>query len=91
MRQRGDQKLITLLNNIRTANIIENDKKSLKSKFLDKSDHNYCNEAFHIRTENDPVEKHNKKMLDSLLGEEYMTSAVDKTPDNISDAILEKI
>ena len=30
-------------------------------------------------------------MLDSLLGEEYMTSAVDKTPDNISDAILEKI
>ena len=91
MRQRGDQKLITLLNNIRTANIIANDEKSLKSKFLDKSDHNYCNEAFHIRTENDPVEKHNKKMLDSLLGEEYMTSAVDKTPDNISDAILEKI
>ena len=35
--------------------------------------------------------KHNKKMLDSLSGVEYMIYAVDKMPDNISDAILEKI
>ena len=60
MRQRGDQELITLLNNIRTGNIRENDKKILKSKFIEKSDHNYCNDVFHI-WENDPVEKHNKK------------------------------
>ena len=59
MRQRGDQELITLLNNIRTGNITENDDKILKSKFMEKSDHNYCNEAFHIWAENDPVEKHN--------------------------------
>ena len=91
MRQRGDQELITLLNNIITGNITENDEKILKSKFIEKSGHNYCNEAFHIWRENDPVEKHNKKMLDSLPGAEYMISAVDKMPDNISDAILEKI
>ena len=30
-------------------------------------------------------------MLDSLPGAEYMIPAVDKMPDNISDAILEKI
>ena len=30
-------------------------------------------------------------MLDPLPGAEYMTSAVEKMPDNISDAILEKI
>ena len=30
-------------------------------------------------------------MLDSLPGTEYMISAVDKMPYNISDAILEKI
>ena len=91
MRQRGDQELITLLNNIRTGNITENDEKILKSKFIEKSDHNYCNETFHIWAENDPVEKHNKKMLDSLPGAEYMTSAIDKMPDSIYDAILEKI
>ena len=89
--QRGAQELITLLNNIRTGNIIVNDEKILKSKFIEKSDHNYCDEAFHIWAENDPVEKHNKKMLDSLPGAEYMIPAVDKMPDNISDAILEKI
>ena len=32
-----------------------------------------------------------KKMLDSLPGAEYMISAVDKMPNNKSDAILEKI
>ena len=61
MRQRVDQELITLLNNIRTGNITENSEKILKSKFIEKSDHSYCNEAFHIWAENDPVEKHNKK------------------------------
>ena len=30
-------------------------------------------------------------MLDSLPDAEYMISAVDKIPENISDAILEKI
>ena len=45
MRQRGDKELITLVNNIRTSNITENDEKILKSKFIEKSDHNYCNEA----------------------------------------------
>ena len=48
MRERGDQELIMLLNNIRTGNITENDEKTLKLKFIEKSDHNYCKEAFHI-------------------------------------------
>ena len=90
MRQGGDQELITLLNNIRTGNITENDEKILPSKFIEKSDHNYCNEAFHIWAENDLNEKHNKKMLDSLPHAEYMISVIDKMPD-ISDVILEKI
>ena len=83
--------MIKLLNNITTGNITENDEKILKSKFIEKSDHNDCNEAFPIWAENDPVEKHNKKMVDSLPGAEYMISADDKIPANISDAILEKI
>ena len=91
MRQRGDQEFINLLNNIRTGNITENDENILKSKFIEKSDHNYRNEAFHMWAENDPMEKHNKKMLDSLPGAECMISAIDKMPGNISDAILEKI
>ena len=70
MRQRGDQELIRLLNNIRTGNITENDKKILKSRFIEKSDHNYCNEAPHIWAENGPVEKcNNKKYLIHCLVE----------------------
>ena len=41
MRQRGDQTLITLLNNVRTGNITNNDEKILQTKFMEKSDHNY--------------------------------------------------
>ena len=48
MRQRGDQELIKLLNNIRTGRMTENNEKILKSKFIETSDHNYCNEAFPI-------------------------------------------
>ena len=48
MRERVDQELIMLLNNIRTGNITENDEKTLKLKFIEKSDHNYCKEAFCI-------------------------------------------
>ena len=91
MRQIGDQTLLTLLNNIRTGNITENDEKILQSKFIEKSDHNYCKEAFHIWAENAPVEEHNKKMLDSLPKAECEIPAVGKIPDKISDRILEKI
>ena len=48
MRERGNQELIMLLNNIRTVNITENDEKTLKLKSIEKSDHNYCKEAFRI-------------------------------------------
>ena len=56
MRQMGDQTLITLLKNIRTGNITENDEKILQSKFIEKSDHNQCQEDFHIWAENAPGE-----------------------------------
>ena len=82
--------MITLLNNIRTDNITENEEKILQSKFIEKSDHNYCKEAFHIWAENASVVEHNKKMLHSLPNTEYEIPAVDKIPDNISDRILEK-
>ena len=48
MRERGNQELIMLLNNIRTVNITENDEKTLKLKSIEKSDHNHCKEAFRI-------------------------------------------
>lgn len=68
MRQRGDQTLIILLNNIRIRYIIENNQTISKFRFIDISDRDYSNITFHVWTENAPIEKHNQKMLDLLTG-----------------------
>lgn len=91
MRQRGDQTLIILLNNIRIRYIIENNQTISKFRFIDISDRDYSNITFHVWTENAPIEKHNQKMLDLLTGSEFQTPSFDKIPENICNTIINKI
>lgn len=91
MRQRGDQTLIILLNNIRIRYIIKNNQTISKFRFIDISDPDYSNITFHVWTENAPIEKHNQKMLDLLTGPEFQIPLFDKIPENVCNTIINKI
>ena len=91
MRQRGDQVFIDLLNNIRIGVLTEQDQETLMSRFIEKTDPNYPTEAIHIWAENALVNEHNKRKLQELPGNSYEVLAIDKLPDNITDAVLEKV
>lgn len=91
MRQRGDQIFIDLLNNIRIGVVTERDTKTLLSRFVKYTDPNYPAEAIHIWAENALVNEHNRRKLRELPGTEYELLAIDKLPENITDAILEKV
>ena len=58
MKQRGDQKIIYLLNNFRIGKMRENNEMVLNPKFI-----HYPNDANHAWAENTLVAEHNKKML----------------------------
>ncbi|XP_057292675.1 uncharacterized protein LOC130621409 [Hydractinia symbiolongicarpus] len=83
MRQRGDQCLIELLNNIRVENLETQHEDLLKSKFIFQNDPNYPKDAIHIFAENQPASEHNKKMLNSIASDEINIEAIDKIPENI--------
>ncbi|XP_057299096.1 uncharacterized protein LOC130629775 [Hydractinia symbiolongicarpus] len=63
MRQRGDQHLIELLNNIRVGKLETRHEDLLKSKFISPNDPHYPKNAIYIFAENQPASEHNKKCL----------------------------
>ena len=91
MRQRGDQIFIDLLNNIREGFVTEYDIKILMSRFISKNDPDYPSEAIHIWSENSLVNDHNQQKLSELSGIEYELLAIDKLPDNITEAALNQV
>ena len=91
MRQRGDQTLIALLNNIRQGILTDEDRQILESRFIAPENPNYPFEAVHIFAENSLVNSHNQQKLDELPGNKIELIAIDKLPSNITDAVLDKI
>lgn len=91
MRQREDQRLIDLLNNIRTGNLEPRHEELLKSKFISPEDLNYPKDAIHIFAENQPASEHNRNMLNSIKLVEINIEAVDKIPENIPAAHIRNI
>lgn len=90
MRQRGDNRLIDLLNNIRENTLDENDVTMLKSKFIDRADPTYPTNALHIFAENMPAKEHNDIMLRTIDGNLYIISAIDNLPKNVSKSDIDK-
>ena len=70
MWQRGDDKFIDLLNQVRTAKLDNNDISLLKSKFLRPSD-TYPKDVWHMLGENALANPHNMTMLNSIDSELY--------------------
>lgn len=90
MRQRGDQELISLLNNIRVGKLDKHEN-MIKSKFIFREDANYLENAVHIFAENQPAFDHNKRMVNSLTSEEINIQAVDKIPENIPSSLVQSL
>ena len=71
MTQSRDTKFIDLFNKIRVGNVDENAQKHIRERFVEESDTNYRENALHMFAENYATVKHNRKMLDKLLGKIY--------------------
>jgi len=91
MRQRGDSRLIDLLNNVRLGKVTPEDVKLLKSRFIVKGDPSYPNDALHIFAENTPATEHNVSMLDKLPNPLCLIQAIDEIPKNVSARKLEEL
>ena len=66
MRQKGDDTFIDLLNNVRTASIIDQNEKLLKSRFIQNNYVDYPTDVLHIFVENRPADQHNSVMLNEI-------------------------
>ena len=91
MRQRGDQRLIKLLNNIRLGVLDENDEQMLKSRFISTSDSNYPKDNIHIWAENKPVSDHISRMLKIIDFDVLEVRAIDKIPENIPNLLIDSM
>ena len=91
MRQRGNQTLINLLNNIRIGVVTENDEAIIKSRLISRDDPSYPIDAINIWAENLPVNEHNNFMLNRLPGCEYELISIDKVPNTVTETMLEKV
>ena len=70
MRQQGEDVniFVDLLNNVRVANLTDENEKLLRSRFISKHCPNYPIAALHLFAENKPVLEHNQVMLEQLEG-----------------------
>ena len=66
MHQKGDDKFIDLLNNVRTASISDHDEKILKSRFIQNNGVDYPTDVLHIFAKNRPADQHNSVMLNEI-------------------------
>ena len=66
MRQKGDSRLIQLLNKVRVGNIDKDAETLLKSRFIQSTDPDYPFDALHIFAENVPAKDYNDMMLSKI-------------------------
>ena len=67
-----------LLNKIRVGNVDEDIQKQIRERFIEESDTNYKENAWHMLAENYLTVKHNRKMLNKLPGKIYIINATDQ-------------
>ena len=84
MRQRGDDTLIDLLNNVRIARPQPSDLTLLQSKTLSTVGRDFHHETLHIFAENAFVNVRNQKMLERINDEMCVVPAIDILPKNIA-------
>ena len=86
-RQKDDETFANLLNRVRIGQQTEDDVKLLKAREICKSSPEYPQNVTHIFAENKEVNKHNKKMLESLETQTYTFKAVDSKRDEQTQRI----
>ena len=91
MRQRGDTRLIELLNNIRIGRLLETDINLLKTRLITKETENYPVHALHIFAENEPARQHNSYMLNLINSPQVAMDACDQVPKCVPEDIYDKI
>ena len=84
MRQKDDQAFTELLNRFRTASKTEEDIQCIQSRSIMPTDNNYPSDALHIRAENKPVDEYNLTKLEQIPLPQFILTAVDQYPQNVS-------
>ena len=82
--------LISLLHNVRVAQMQEANEELLKSRFIDKSDPNYPQDALHVFAENSLADQHNTEMLDALDNALFIIKAFDTVPNDAPSGEVQK-
>ena len=84
MRQRGDDTLVDLLNNVQIARSKPSDLTLLQSKTFSTAGRDFHHETPHIFAENEFVNVHNQKMLETINDEMCVVPVIDILPKNIA-------
>ena len=84
MRQRGDDTLIDLLNNVRIARPQPSDLTLLQSKTFSTAGRDFHYESLHIFAENTFVNVHKQKMLEVINDEMCVVPPIDILPKSIT-------
>ncbi|XP_057304469.1 ATP-dependent DNA helicase PIF5-like [Hydractinia symbiolongicarpus] len=90
MRQKGDNVLIDLLNNVRIGKLDKKDEELLKNRVVSPNDSDYPANALHIFAENAPAKVHNNIMLESVDAFCFTIQSIDQLPKNVAKGIIEK-
>ena len=91
MRQKGDDKFIDLLNDIRVGEVTSVGEELIKSRFISTDDLNYPWNALHLFAENNAVLKHNLYMLNTLPSENVKIIALDNIPTTFTRNEIERV
>ena len=90
MRQRGDERFIDLLNNIRIGKLSNDDDELLKTRIIAKDSECYPHDAIHIWAENEPVREYNNTMLGRLTSPLYIINALDNYPKQVAQSSIDR-
>ena len=83
IRQRGDTRLIEMLNKIGVEDVDDVVESLLKSRLAVQKEVSYPTEALHLFAENTPADEQNKFMINELNSECVLIKAIDKFPMNL--------
>ena len=91
MRQKDDMEFAQLLNRLRENNLTNNDLSVLDSRIVNSSEPHYPSTATHLFTNNNSVDKHNKKVIDGLNTQKVTVRAFDVVQADVSSEVKRKL